>query len=147
MTEQPAFAGDPIGNAERTFPPDSGMVNVKTQYGAKGDGVSDDTEAIQQAISSTVHHPQTGPRIIYFPAGTYLVSRPLLEKDLKLAMEFVAHAAGRKPRHDDAQADGQQPAISKRQRSRGRSEVRISTWQAERRREQRFRQQYFRYDD
>ncbi len=81
MTEQPAFAGDPIGNAERTFPPDSGMVNVKTEYGAKGDGVSDDTSAIQQAISSVVHHPQTGPRIIFFPAGTYLVSRPLLEKD------------------------------------------------------------------
>ena len=59
------------------------MVNVKTQYGAKGDGVTDDTEAIQQAISSVVHHPETGPRIIFFPAGTYLVSRPLLEKDLK----------------------------------------------------------------
>jgi hypothetical protein len=83
MTEQPVFAGDPIGTAERTFPPDSGMVNVKIQYGAKGDGVSDDTEAIQLAISSTVHHPQTGPRIIFFPAGTYLVSRPLIEKDLK----------------------------------------------------------------
>jgi hypothetical protein len=81
MTEQPAFAGDPIANAERTFPPDSGMVNVKTEYGAKGDGVSDDTEAIQQAISSVVHHPQTGARIIFFPVGTYLVSRPLLEKD------------------------------------------------------------------
>ncbi|MGO9577403.1 MAG: glycosyl hydrolase family 28-related protein [Terriglobales bacterium] len=83
MTEEPAFAGVPIGNAERTFPPDSGMVNVKTQYGAKGDGVSDDTEAIQQAISSTVHHPERGPRIIYFPAGTYLVSRPIREMDLK----------------------------------------------------------------
>jgi hypothetical protein len=81
MTEQSAFAGDPIGNAERTLPPDSGMVNVKTEYGAKADGVSDDTEAIQLAISSVVHHPQTGPRIIYFPAGTYLVSRPLFEKD------------------------------------------------------------------
>jgi hypothetical protein len=69
-------------STERTFPPDSGMVNVKTQYGAKGDGVTDDTAAIQQAISSTVHHPQAGARIIYFPAGTYLVSRPLLEKDL-----------------------------------------------------------------
>lgn len=83
MAEQSAFAGDIIGSVERTFPPDSGMVNVKTQYGAKGDGVSDDTEALQQAISATVHHPQAGPRIIYFPAGTYLVSRPLLEKDLK----------------------------------------------------------------
>ncbi len=83
MTEQPAFAGVPIGNAERTFPGDSGMVNVKTQYGAKGDGVSDDTEAIQRAISSTVHHPQSGPRIVYFPAGTYLVSRPIREADRK----------------------------------------------------------------
>jgi hypothetical protein len=73
--------GTTVGNTERTFPPDSGMVNVKTEYGAKGDGVSDDTEAIQLAISSTVHHPQTGPRIIFFPAGTYLTSRPLVEKD------------------------------------------------------------------
>jgi hypothetical protein len=72
----------PAANTERTFPPDAGMVNIKTQYHAKGDGISDDTAAIQQAISSTVHHPQAGPRIIYFPAGTYLVSRPLLEKDL-----------------------------------------------------------------
>ena len=74
----------PTINAGRTFPPDSAMVNIKTRYGAKGDGVSDDTAAIQQAISATVHHPQVGPRIIYFPAGTYLVSHPLLEKDLKL---------------------------------------------------------------
>jgi len=83
MTEQSAFAGDPIGKAEHISPPDSGMVNVKTQYGAKGDGISDDTAAIQLAISATVHHPQIGPRIIYFPAGTYLVSRPLVEKNLK----------------------------------------------------------------
>ncbi|MGB8065419.1 MAG: glycosyl hydrolase family 28-related protein [Candidatus Sulfotelmatobacter sp.] len=55
---------------------------MKTDYGAKGDGASDDTDAIQRAISSTVHHPQQGPRIIYFPAGTYLVSRPLREADL-----------------------------------------------------------------
>jgi Pectate lyase superfamily protein/Viral BACON domain len=80
MIEQSTFVGDTIANAEKTFPPDSGMVNVKSQFGAKGDGVSDDTAAIQQAISSTVHHPGPGARIIYFPAGTYLVSRPLLEK-------------------------------------------------------------------
>jgi hypothetical protein len=83
MTEQPVFAGDPVAKAEHTFPTDSGMVNVKTEYGAKGDGVSDDTAAIQLAMSATVHHPQVGPRIIYFPAGTYLVSRPLLEKNVK----------------------------------------------------------------
>lgn len=83
MVEKSAFDGDPPGSGERNLPPDSGMVNVKTDFGAKGDGVTDDTAAIQQAISSTVHHPNTGARIVYFPAGTYLVSQPVLEKDLK----------------------------------------------------------------
>jgi hypothetical protein len=81
LFEQPSFASSPPVSAPRTFPPDSGMVNIKTYYGAKGDGISDDTDAIQLAISSVVHHPQIGPRIIFFPAGVYLVSRPLVEKD------------------------------------------------------------------
>jgi hypothetical protein len=83
MVEEPGFQGVAIGNAERIFPPDSGMANVKTEFGAKGDGRSDDTAAIQQAIASTVHHPNTGARIVYFPVGVYLVSGPLLEKNLK----------------------------------------------------------------
>lgn len=81
LTAQSSFASGAMADRERIFPPDSGMLNVKTAYGARGDGVSDDTDAIQAAISSVVHHPQAGPRIIFFPAGTYLVSRPLLEKD------------------------------------------------------------------
>ena len=83
LTEKSAFAGDPFESAQHMFPSDSGMVNVKAAFGAKGDGVSDDTRAIQQAISATVHHPQGGPRVLYFPSGIYLVSRPLQEKDLK----------------------------------------------------------------
>lgn len=134
MTAQPAFAGDPVGNAERAFPSDSGMVNVKTQYGARGDGVSDDTEAIQQAISATVHHPQTGPRIIYFPAGTYLVSRPLLREGSELALEFFAHAAGRKSCFHNDQAQGQRRNLSKRQRSRWSSGICISERQLDGRR-------------
>ena len=35
-------------------------------YGAKGDGVTDDTTAIQNAINAS--------KIVYFPAGTYIVS-------------------------------------------------------------------------
>lgn len=57
--------------------------NVK-DYGAKGDGVTDDTEAINRAIndgnrcgeecgSSTVH-----PALVYFPSGRYLVSSTLI---------------------------------------------------------------------
>jgi len=52
------------------FPTDAGVINVKTQFGAKGDGKTDDTEAIQAALDA---YPN-GNRIIYLPNGVYLVS-------------------------------------------------------------------------
>jgi hypothetical protein len=52
------------------FPNDSGAVDVKAKYGAKGDGVTDDTQAIQKAIDEVRSIPDT----LYFPNGTYLVS-------------------------------------------------------------------------
>jgi glucan 1,3-beta-glucosidase len=58
--------------------------NVK-DYGAKGDGVTDDAEAIQAAInfggrgpSGNVSLGTTGaPAVIYFPEGNYLVTEPI----------------------------------------------------------------------
>lgn len=47
-----------------------GIVNVK-DFGAVGDGVHDDTAAIQRAIDS--HHEAT----VYFPNGQYLISRTI----------------------------------------------------------------------
>ena len=56
------------------FPPDAGVVDVtKSPYFAKGDGKTDDTEAIQQAF---LEHPN-GNKIIYLPNGTYLISATL----------------------------------------------------------------------
>lgn len=46
------------------------VFNVQT-YGAKGDGKTDDTVAIRNAIAAAVEGGQGG--IIYFPAGTYAV--------------------------------------------------------------------------
>lgn len=54
------------------FPADAGVLNIKN-YGAKGDGVTDDTVAIQSALNA---YPN-GKRIIYLPIGTYLVSQTL----------------------------------------------------------------------
>ena len=54
------------------FPADAGVLNVKA-FGAKGDGVTDDTAAIQAALNA---YPN-GQRIIYLPNGTYLVSDKL----------------------------------------------------------------------
>jgi hypothetical protein len=60
------------------FPP----INVKS-YGAKGDGVTDDTAAINAAISAA-----TG-RTVFFPAGVYLVSSTIIvNKTCQLRGEF-----------------------------------------------------------
>lgn len=73
-------------NGASPFAPSSYKVwrSVK-DYGAKGDGVTDDTEAINRAISdggrcgancgsSTIY-----PAVIWFPAGTYLVSTSIIQ--------------------------------------------------------------------
>jgi len=62
----------PSGNVR--YPADSGVVNVKTQYGAVGDGETDDTSAIMRAIGE---NRGLFERILYFPTGTYLVSDTL----------------------------------------------------------------------
>ena len=56
------------------FPSDAGVINVKdAPYNAKGDGVTDDTAAIGQALGA---YPNKN-KIIYLPNGTYLVSDQL----------------------------------------------------------------------
>ncbi|EKG16619.1 Pectin lyase fold/virulence factor [Macrophomina phaseolina MS6] len=59
--------------------------NVKS-YGANGDGVTDDTAAINRAMSDggrcapgVCASSTTTPAIIYFPAGTYIVSSSIVD--------------------------------------------------------------------
>ncbi|MCJ1359868.1 MAG: hypothetical protein MMC33_009871 [Icmadophila ericetorum] len=54
-------------------------------FGAKGDGSTDDTAAINSAISSGnrcgdgCDSSTTTPAIVYFPPGTYMISEPLIQ--------------------------------------------------------------------
>ena len=70
------FSG--FSNAEDIrFPEDPGILNVKAApYNAKGDGTTDDTAAIQAAISD-----ELGKRgFVYLPNGTYKLSDSLVWK-------------------------------------------------------------------
>lgn len=68
-----AFAAD-AGAENIIFPPNAGIIDVTAApYNAKGDGVADDTQAIQAALND---YPNAGA-IIYLPNGTYLISTTL----------------------------------------------------------------------
>ncbi len=70
--------------ADAVYPADVGYYNVRN-YGAAGDGSTDDTAAIRAAMSDALgglHQPNHGPgsrgSTVYFPSGTYLVSDSLV---------------------------------------------------------------------
>ncbi|KAF2642104.1 beta-1,3-glucanase [Massarina eburnea CBS 473.64] len=71
-----AFNADPTGY--KVFR------NVK-DYGATGDGATDDTAAINKAISEgnrcgeKCDSTTTSPALVYFPPGTYMVSEPIVQ--------------------------------------------------------------------
>jgi polygalacturonase len=52
------------------------MIDVTT-FGAIGDGTTDDTVAIQNAIDSLVTSPTSTGGTVYFPVGDYLISAAL----------------------------------------------------------------------
>ncbi len=55
--------------------PFASWTNIRTAFGAIGDGVADDTAAIQKAFDS-LNTPGSNP-VLWFPAGTYLLKAPV----------------------------------------------------------------------
>ncbi|KAF2469872.1 pectin lyase-like protein [Lindgomyces ingoldianus] len=91
VAQAPAGGSFWMGSIERKGVPAFGnnanyqLFRDVTKYGAKGDGSTDDTTAINKAISDGNRCGQgcdsstTTPAIVYFPPGTYVVSEPLLQ--------------------------------------------------------------------
>ena len=71
--------------------------NVRT-FGAKGDGIADDSDAINlAAVSKAPCDADCGnsfsrPNIIYFPPGTYKICKPIVQYYYS---QFVGHATNR----------------------------------------------------
>jgi hypothetical protein len=69
-------------NESGSLPPDSGIIDVR-RFGAVGDGIADDTNAVLHAVAQVPAYRKDHPfqtRIVYFPAGTYRVSDTILRK-------------------------------------------------------------------
>jgi hypothetical protein len=64
---------------EIVFPNDPrAILDVKRDLGAKGDGIADDTDALQKAIETCAGKDHN--RFIYLPNGTYRITRTLVFK-------------------------------------------------------------------
>ena len=66
---------------EVVFPPglkvEHGFIDVKRDAGAKGDGITDDTKAFNDAMQT---FPGNGFKVLYIPNGTYLISGTIFGK-------------------------------------------------------------------
>lgn len=90
-----------LGNAITPF-----GTNVKEAYGAKGDGVTDDSSAIQSGIDAGV--------ALFFPAGTYLISSSLKCKaggPTVLIGEVPASLQSAPTRIRDSRTTGDEPML------------------------------------
>lgn len=60
------------------FPRDPSILNAKTDFGARGDGITDDTEALQAALDAGCGVSRARTAVLYIPDGVYKVSRTLV---------------------------------------------------------------------
>ncbi len=58
-----------------------GWKNVKTDFGAKGDGITDDAPAITAALYTFRDIDNINNSVLYFPAGTYRLGSTILNAD------------------------------------------------------------------
>ena len=89
------------------FPPAAGAVDVREKFGAKGDGVTDDSDALQRAFFEV----KGKGLVLYFPNGIYLVSRTIFIGGDALSVMPVASRAHSSDRFMHLQGQSQSGSI------------------------------------
>ncbi|MCX7701262.1 MAG: glycoside hydrolase family 55 protein [Gemmataceae bacterium] len=77
LTLHPASATEGL---RTVLPKDPCVIDAKRDLGAKGDGVADDTEALQRGLDETDQGAEKRTRVLYLPNGTYRVTKSLVYK-------------------------------------------------------------------
>ncbi len=77
MTARHAIGAD---GTEIAFPRDPAVIDLRSEFGAKGDGKTDDTEALQKAIDASCGIGGAPTRVLLIRNGIYLVTRTLVVK-------------------------------------------------------------------
>ncbi len=78
--------------------------NVKKDYHATGDGVKDDTNALQQALNDLAQDHR--PKVLYLPAGTYRITQTLV-----MTSHLNVSVVGQNPSSTTIKWDGPQDGI------------------------------------
>lgn len=71
------FAAEPLRIA---FPVDVSVIDAKKDLGAKGDGKTDDTDALQKGIDLSCGADGKKTKVLFLPSGTYKISKTLVVK-------------------------------------------------------------------
>ena len=71
-----------FGQASRdiAFPRDPSVIDAKRDLGAKGDGIADDTDALQKGLDASCGMDAKQTKVLFLPNGVYRVSRTLVVK-------------------------------------------------------------------
>lgn len=68
-----------FGSDRCVFPKDPSVLDVKRDFGARGDGVADDTAALQAGIAaSSGRGREAGSKILFLPNGVYRITSTLV---------------------------------------------------------------------